>query len=136
VIWVKNVHPIRRAATCLVYPWRKKKMAYLRQMQKDVDIDFPVEAIWKAIPTAIDELDWEITREDDVNHRLTIRTSDTLTSYASTLNLELKKMDETRSHLVILGETPVTTITSTLQFSQTCDAMEDFVLELAEVMNR
>jgi hypothetical protein len=111
-------------------------MAYLRRMQKDVDIDFPVEAIWKAIPTAIDELDWEITREDDVNHRLTIRTSDTLTSYASTLNLELKKMDETRSHLVILGETPVTTITSTLQFSQTCDAMEDFVLELAEVMNR
>jgi hypothetical protein len=38
--------------------------------------------------------------------------------------------------MIIYGETPVTTITSTLQFGQTDDAVENFVLVLADVMNR
>jgi len=111
-------------------------MAYLRERQKDVDIDFPVEAIWQAIPIAVDELDWEIVDKDEINHRLTVKTSDSLTSYASTLKVELLKISENSSRLIIVGETPVTTITSTLQFGQTFDRIDDFILELAEVMNR
>jgi hypothetical protein len=111
-------------------------MAFLRQKTKEVDIDFPLQTIWKAIPQAAEEYDWTIEAKDEATHKITLRTSTTLTSYASTLRIELKPLDEKTTRMTVHGETPVTTITSTLQFGQTYDAIEDFVLALADVMNR
>ncbi len=111
-------------------------MAYLRERKKELDIDFPLESIWQAIPQAMQKFDWEILEKDDAAHRLTIETSDTLTSYGSMLKVELTPINQNTTHMVISGVTPVTTITSTLQFGQTYDSIEDFVLGLADVMNR
>jgi hypothetical protein len=111
-------------------------MAYLRERKKELDIDFSLESIWQAVPKAADELDWEVLEKDEATHHMTIKTSDTLTSYASTLRIELVQLNENTTHMVIFGETPVTTITSTLQFGQTYDSVEDFILALADVMNR
>ena len=111
-------------------------MAYLRERVKELDVDFPLESIWQALPKAADEFDWSILEKDEATHRMTVRTSDTLTSYASTLRVELKRINQNITHMVVYGETPVTTITSTLQFGQTFDCIEDFVLALADVMNR
>jgi len=111
-------------------------MAYLREGKKELDIDFSLESIWQAIPKAADELDWEVLEKNETTHQMTIKTSDTLTSYASTLRVELVQLNENTTHMIIFGETPVTTITSTLQFGQTDDAVENFVLVLADVMNR
>jgi len=111
-------------------------MAYLRERKKEVEIDFSLESIWQAIPKAVDELDWEMHEKDDTAHHVTIKTSDTLTSYGSTLRVELVKQNENATHMIVYGETPVTTITSTLQFGQTYDSVEDFILALADVMNR
>jgi hypothetical protein len=111
-------------------------MAYIRERVKELDIDFPLDDIWKALPKAAEEFDWDISDKDDAAYRLTLRTSDTLTSYASTLRVELKPIDKKSTHMTIYGETPVTTITSTLQFGQTYDVTEDFILALADVMNR
>jgi hypothetical protein len=111
-------------------------MAYLRERVKELDIDFPLEAIWKAIATAAEEFDWDISDKNEATHRLTVTTANTLTSYASTLRVELTPITQNSTHMTIYGETPVTTITSTLQFGQTYDVTEDFVLALADVMNR
>jgi hypothetical protein len=111
-------------------------MAYLRERVKELDIDFSIESIWQALPKAAAEFDWDILTTDEATHRLTIKTSATLTSYGSTLRVELKAINQNSTHMVIYGETPVTTITSTLQFGQTYDSMEDFILALADVMNR
>jgi hypothetical protein len=111
-------------------------MAYLRERKKELDIDFPLDSVWKAIPRAVEEYDWEILEKDDSAHRITIETSDTLTSYGSTLKVEVTPINQNTTHMVISGVTPVTTITSTLQFGQTYDCIEDFVLGLADVMNR
>jgi hypothetical protein len=111
-------------------------MAFLRERKKEVDIDFPVEAIWQALPKAVDEFDWEILEKDEVAHHMSIRTNNTLTSYASTIRIELKSLCEKTTRMTVYGETPVTTITSTLQFGQTIDVVDDFVLALADVMNR
>ncbi len=111
-------------------------MAFLRERKKEVDIDFPVAAIWDALPKAVDEFDWDILEKDEAVHHMSIRTNDTLTSYASTLRIELKPLSEKSTRMTVYGETPVTTITSTLQFGQTYDVVNDFVLALADVMNR
>jgi hypothetical protein len=111
-------------------------MAYLRERVKELDIDFPIESIWQALPKAAEEFDWDVLTKDEATHRLTIKTSATLTSYGSTLRIELKPITQNSTHMIIYGETPVSTITSTLQFGQTYDCTEDFVLALAEVMNR
>ncbi|HEY9754511.1 MAG TPA: hypothetical protein V6C97_05105 [Oculatellaceae cyanobacterium] len=111
-------------------------MAYLRERVKELDIDFPLEDIWKALPKAAEEFDWDICEKNDAAHRLTVKTCDTLTSYGSELRVELKPINEKSTHMTIYGETPVTTITSTLQFGQTYDVTEDFILALADVMNR
>jgi hypothetical protein len=111
-------------------------MAFLRERKKEVDIDFPVAAIWEALPKAADEFDWEILEKDENKHHMSIRTNDTLTSYPSTLRIELKPLNEKTTRMTVYGETPVTTITSTLQFGQTYDVVDDFVLALADVMNR
>jgi hypothetical protein len=111
-------------------------MAYLRESKKEIDIDFSLESIWQAIPKAVNELDWEIPEKDETTHHITIKTSDTLTSYASILKVELKTQNENATHMIIYGQTPVTTITSTLQFGQTYDSVEDFILVLADIMNR
>ncbi|MGD6851990.1 MAG: hypothetical protein ACQCN6_08030 [Candidatus Bathyarchaeia archaeon] len=111
-------------------------MAYLRERKKELDIDFPLESVWQAIPKAVAEFDWQILEKNDAAHQITIETSDTLTSYGSALKVELNRIDQNATHMVISGVTPVTTITSTLQFGQTYDCIEDFVLGLADVMNR
>ncbi|MCW4029109.1 MAG: hypothetical protein NWE92_05625 [Candidatus Bathyarchaeota archaeon] len=111
-------------------------MATIRQRKKEVDIDFPLESIWQAIPVAVDESGWAIEEKDDAAHKMVVRTDDTLTSYGSMLEVELKPIDESSTHMVVYGATPVTTITATLEFGQTIDVLEDFVFALADVMNR
>jgi hypothetical protein len=111
-------------------------MAFLRERKKEVDIDFPVEAIWSALPKAVDEFDWDILEKDEAKHHMSIRTNDTLTSYATTLKVELRALTDKSTRMTVYGETPVTTITSTLQFGQTIDVVDNFVLALADVMNR
>jgi hypothetical protein len=111
-------------------------MAYLKEKNRDVDIDFPLQQVWEAIPKAVAELGWEIVEKNGLAYELTIRTSQSLSSYASTVHIELTALDQKTTHMVVYGETPVTTITSTLEFNQTFDAVEDFISVLAEIMNR
>lgn len=112
------------------------KMAYLRERKKELDIDFPLASIWQAIPETVDEMDWEIQEKNEAEHKMTIRTAQTLSSYGSTLKVELVEVNQTTTHMTVTGETPVTTITSTLQFGQTYDVIDDFILALADIMNR
>ena len=51
------------------------------------------------------------------------------------LKIELTKLNEKTTRLTVFGETPVTTITLTLDFSQTYDSIDDFILTLARIMN-
>ena len=110
-------------------------MAYLRETKRDVDVDFSVEAIWQAIPKTVDRLDWAIQEKDEKKHSMTIRTEKTLTSYESDLRVELEATGQNSTHMAVYGQTPVTTITATLQFSQTDDCIEEFIFALAEIMN-
>ena len=110
-------------------------MAYLRERKQEVEIDFPIKSVWDAIPKAAAELDWEIKEKNEGTHSLIIETADSLSSYSSELKIELTSIEQKSTHMAVYGETPVTTITSTLEFGQTFDRIDEFVTTLAEIMN-
>ena len=110
-------------------------MAYLREKRQELEVDFSVASIWEAIPKAVAELGWEICEKDETAHHLKINAAGSLTSYGSMLEVELTKLNEKTTRVAIVGETPVTTITSTLDFTQTYGTFDDFTLTLAKIMN-
>ncbi len=110
-------------------------MAYLRERKQELEVDFPLESIWEAIPKAVAKLDWKIEEKDETTHRLTIRTKGSFMSYGSMLKIELAKENEKTTYVAINAETPVTTITSVLDYYQTNDRVSLFILTLAEIMN-
>ena len=110
-------------------------MAYLREGKQELEIDFPLESVWEAIPKALDKLEWKIQEKDETNHRLTVKTKGSFMSYGSTLEIELAKENEKTTYVSIDAETPVTTITSVVDVGQTYDRIDEFVLTLAQIMN-
>ena len=110
-------------------------MAYLREGKQDVEVDFPLESIWEAIPKAVAKLDWRIQEKDDTTHKLIVRTKGSFLSYGSTLKIKLAKENEKTTYVAIDAETPVTTITSVFDYGQAYERINLFVLTLAEIMN-
>jgi len=110
-------------------------MAYLRGGQQELEVDFPLQSIWEAIPKAVAKLEWEIQEKDEVSHRITIKTKDDVMFYGSLIKIELEKINEKTTYVSIDAETPVTTITSVLDFGQTTQRIDLFVLTLANIMN-
>lgn len=110
-------------------------MAYLKDREQELEIDFPLESVWEAIPKAVAELDWKIKEKNNIAHSMIIHARGNLTSYGSMVKIELNKLNEKTTRVIIVGETPVTTITATLNFSQTDNTINDFILTLARIMN-
>jgi hypothetical protein len=110
-------------------------MAYLREIKQELEVDFSLVSVWEAIPKAVDELDWEIQEKDETTHHLTVNVPGNLTSYESMIKIQLSKLNDKTTLVAIFGETPVTTITFTLDFSQTNECIDDFALTLAKIMN-
>ena len=111
------------------------KIGLSKRRKARLEVDFPLESIWEAIPKAVAKLEWQILEKDDVAHRLTIRTKGQLMSYNSTIKIELSKINEKTTYVAIDAETAVTTITSVLDYGQTYQRIDLFVLALANIMN-
>lgn len=110
-------------------------MAYLREGKQEIEVDFPLQSIWEAIPKAAAKLEWEIEEKDEATHQLKIRTKGSFLSYGSTLKIKLTKANDKTTYLDIEAETPVTTITSVLDYGQGFERISLFVLMLANTMN-
>ncbi|MGO8805668.1 MAG: hypothetical protein ACLQO7_03545 [Candidatus Bathyarchaeia archaeon] len=113
----------------------EEKLAYLRDGKQDLEVDFPLESIWDAIPKAVAKLDWKIQEKDETTHHLTIRTNGSFLSYGSTLKIKLAKENEKTTYVAIDAETPVTTITSVFDYGQAYERINLFVITLAQIMN-
>lgn len=110
-------------------------MAYLRKVQQELEVDFTLESVWEAIPKAVAKLEWEIKEKDEVTHRLLIRTKGSFAFYGSMLNVRLAKVNEKTTFVAIDAYTPVTTITSVIDFGQATQRIDEFVFVLAGIMN-
>ena len=111
-------------------------MAYLRNENEKIEIDYPLEQIWAAIPEVVKILEWQIEDKDDAKHKAKVKTKGGFMAYSSILNVEVAAVDEKTTHMSINAETPVTTITSVIDFGRTRDRIGQFIEILAKQMEK
>ncbi len=111
-------------------------MAYLRNEDENLEIDYPLEKIWATIPEVITILEWQLEEKDDAIHKAKVKTKGGFMAYGSTLSIEVTSVDEKTTRMSISAETPVTTITSIIDFGRTRDRMGQFIEILAKQMEK
>lgn len=111
-------------------------MAYLRNEDEKLEVDYPLEKIWAAIPEVIKILEWQIEEIDDLAHKAKVKTKGGFMAYGSTFFIEATSVDENITRLSIKAETPVTTITSIIDFGRTRDRIGQFIEMLAKQMEK
>ncbi len=107
-------------------------MAYLRDEKEKIEIDYPLEKVWAAIPAAVTALEWTIQEQDDNAHKAKIKTKSGFLSYGSVMDVEAVSVDENTTRMTITAETPVTTITAMIDFGRTRDRVYLFVEALSK----
>jgi carbon monoxide dehydrogenase subunit G len=111
-------------------------MAYLREDKEKIEIDYPIEKVWVAIPEVVKKLQWKIEEVDDNTHKFKVKTKKGFIAYGSSLTVEVTAVDEQTTRVAINGETPVTTITAMADFGRTRDRIEMFIEGLAVQIDR
>ncbi len=111
-------------------------MAYLRDEKENLEVSYPLEKIWVAIPKVIKILEWQIEEKDDVSHKAKVKTKGGFMSYGSIIYVEVTSVDENTTRMSIKAETPVTTITSIADFGRTRDRIGQFIEALAKQMEK
>ncbi len=109
-------------------------MAYLKEQNENLEISYPLNAIWEAIPKAIEKLDWKIQEKNEETHHLIVKTKGGFISYPSTLKIDLSKIDNETTRMSVVAETPVTTITSVADYGRSRERIDQFVVELGKLM--
>jgi uncharacterized lipoprotein len=110
-------------------------MAYSREEKENLEVSYPINAIWEAIPKVIAKLNWKIQETNEETHHLKVKTKGAFMSYPSTLKIDLAAVDEKTTRMSIVVETPVTTITSVADYGRTRERTEQFVTTLAKLMS-
>jgi carbon monoxide dehydrogenase subunit G len=111
-------------------------MAYLRDEKEKLEIDYPIEKVWAAIPAALKKLEWDIEEKDDAQFRLKLKTKSGFLSFGTVMHVEAKAVDEKTTRMTLNAETPVTTITSMIDFGRTRDRVDLFIEALAKQMEK
>ncbi len=111
-------------------------MAYLRDEQEKLEIDYPLEKVWEAVPLAVKTLEWTIQEKDDEAHKVKLKTKSGFLAYSTLIVVEAVSVDEKTSRISINAETPVTTITSMADFGRTRDRLDQFIGALAKQMEK
>ena len=110
-------------------------MAYLKEQKDKIEISFPLNAVWEAIPKAIEKLDWKIQETAQAVHQFKVKTKGGFMAYPSTLTIDLTIVDEKTTQMSLVVETPVTTITSIADYGRNSERIGQFVTALAKLMS-
>lgn len=106
-------------------------MAYLRKAKETYEIDYPLDEVWNAIPKTLSNLKWEVQEEDDIEHRMTVKTDASFMLFSSILRIDAVSSGEEASQVTVAAETPVTTITSIAEFGRARKRVDMFFEALA-----
>lgn len=106
-------------------------MAYLKKEKEVVEMDFPVDIVWGAISKVITALEWKVETQDRDGLKIKAKSKSGFMSYGSIISIELLKVDEKVTRVAVTAETPVTTVTSIVNFGQTARRVDSFFRELA-----
>lgn len=107
-------------------------MAYTRNEKETLEVDYPIERIWEAIPKVVETLEWKIEEKNDQAHKAKIRTKPSFMAYSTIILVDTVAVDEKTTRMTLDAETPVTTITSIADFGRTKDRLYKFIETLAK----
>ena len=110
-------------------------MAYLREEKENLEVSYPLNAVWEAIPKAIVKIEWTIQETNEETRTVKIKTKGAFLSYPSKLTVTLSKVDEKTTNMSIAAETPVTTITSVADYGRTRERIEVLMATLSKLMS-
>ncbi len=110
-------------------------MAYTREGKEIFEVTYPIDAIWQAIPKAIQKLEWKVEEADLATHHVKVKTRGAFLSYGSDLLIDLTAVDEKTTKLSISAETPVTTITAMADFGRTNERINVFIATIGKIMS-
>ena len=110
-------------------------MAYLREEKETLEVSYPLNAVWQAIPRAVAKVGWIIEETKEQSHYVKIKTKGGFLSYASNIEVNLSQVDEKTTKMIISGQTPVTTITSVADYGRTKERIEVLVATLSNLMS-
>ena len=109
-------------------------MAYTREDAEKIEVSYPLDAIWQAIPKAVAQLEWAIEEADEARHHFKIKTKGAFLSYGSTMQVDLTAINGKTTKMSISAETPVTTITSMADYGRTHERIDVLIGTLAKLM--
>lgn len=109
-------------------------MAYAREEKETLEVSYPINVLWEAIPKAVAKIEWTIQESNEENHHVKIKTKGAFLSYGSKIEVTLTKIDEKTTKMAISAETPVTTITSVADYGRTKERVEVLVATLSKLM--
>ena len=105
-------------------------MAYLRKEKETVETDYSLDKVWTAIPKVLTNLEWNIEKIDDTVHQVKAKTKSGLMSWGSVLQIDVIAVGKNTTRVSVLAETPVTTITSMVDFGRARQRIDLFFAEL------
>jgi hypothetical protein len=110
-------------------------MAYMREGKETFEVSYPIDAIWQAIPKAIDKLEWKVEEADVATHHVKVKTRGAFLSYGSKMEINLTAVDEKTTKMSITAETPVTTITAMADYGRTNERINVFIATVGKIMS-
>jgi len=117
------------------WDFKGKNMAYSKREEDTVDFAYPLEKVWAAISKAFIGLGWTVEFVDDAAHRAKAKTKTNLMAWGTEFVVGAVSIDNNKTSVSVVAETPVTTVTALVYFGQTRKRIEEFFQELQEELS-
>ena len=111
-------------------------MAYLRKEQETVEIDYPIDKIWTALPKTLKELSYTTEKIDEKTRHIKAKTQKGFVSWGSTLLIDVKRVNEKTTRVSVTAETPFTTISAVIDFGRARRRIDLLFAALAKQLNK
>jgi hypothetical protein len=108
------------------------RMAYLRRENETVEVHYSLKKLWTAVPKVLASLEWSLEEIDEKAHHVKAKTRAAFMSFGSVLLIDVIPVSESTTRVSVAAETPVTSITSIVDFAQGKKRIGLFLLELAK----
>jgi hypothetical protein len=110
-------------------------MAYLRKDEEKVEISYSLDKVWEAMKKSLSSLGWHAEQIDEQTHRMRIKTTAGPMSWSSIILIEAVSKGDSLTRVMASSETPVTMITSIVDFRQGKRRILQFLEELSKQMS-
>jgi hypothetical protein len=105
-------------------------MAYLRKEEDVIELVYPLNKVWMAIPKALDSLGWTVEQIDDTTHHVKAKTQASRMSWSTALQINAVLVSGSTTKVSVVAESVATIITAIIDFGKVRRCINLFFEEL------